>query len=82
MTAVGTGSPSPGHCAGDGEHKFAVVFGQHKVIITETVTPIPPQNRRDPGQRWWQKGIAQHTGRRPSGRTTFSILVAESAGPQ
>jgi hypothetical protein len=50
-----------GHCEGDGAHKFAVVFTQHKGwTIMEAVTPIPHETDGDPqAELRWQNLAAQ-----------------------
>jgi hypothetical protein len=49
-----------GHCEGDGEHKFAVVFTQHKGwTFMEAVTPIPHETDGDPQPEvMWQNPAA------------------------
>lgn len=50
-----------GYCEGDGEHKFAVVFTQHKGwTFMEAVTPIPHETNGDPqAELRWQNLATQ-----------------------
>lgn len=50
-----------GYCEGEGEHKFAVVFTQHKGwTFMEAITSIPHETNGDPqAELRWQKLVAQ-----------------------
>lgn len=50
-----------GYCEGDGEHKFAVVFTQHKGrTFMEAVTPIPHETDGDPRAELRWQNLAAH----------------------